>query len=72
MRFLLRGNANDKVGLTPFIEGLEFEAFIADKAFDADWIIKELNQRRAKIVISQRPNRLRPLATDAEPTNGDI
>jgi hypothetical protein len=39
---------------------------IADKAFDADWIIKELNQRGAKIVISQRPNRLRPPAIDAE------
>ena len=67
MRFLLLpGQRHDTVGLPPLIEGVEFEAFLADKAFDADWIIKELNQRGAKIVISQRPNRLRPLAIDAE------
>ena len=39
---------------------------IADKAFDADWIIRELNQRGAKIVVSQRPGRSRPLEIDGE------
>jgi transposase len=63
---LLPGQRYDTVGLPPLIEGVEFEAFIADKAFDADWIIEELNQRRAKIVVSQRPDRLKPLAIDAE------
>ncbi|MBV8092660.1 MAG: IS5/IS1182 family transposase, partial [Acetobacteraceae bacterium] len=67
MRFLLLpGQRHDTVGVPPLINGVDFDAFIADKAFDADWIIKELNQRGAKIVISQRPNRLRPLAIDAE------
>ncbi|MBV8522912.1 MAG: IS5/IS1182 family transposase, partial [Acetobacteraceae bacterium] len=31
-----------------------------------DWIIDELNERGAKIVISQRPNRRAPLAIDRE------
>jgi transposase len=67
VRFLLLpGQRHDTVGVPPLIDGVDFDAFIADKAFDADWIIKELNQRGAKIVISQRPNRLRPLAIDAE------
>jgi len=32
----------------------------SDKAFDANWIINKLNQRGAKIVISQRPRRMEP------------
>lgn len=39
---------------------------IADKAFDSNWIIAELNERGAGIVISQRPQRLKPIAIDAE------
>jgi len=37
---------------------------IADKAFDCDWIIEEMNKRTAKIVISQRPQRKQPLEID--------
>ena len=48
------------------IEGIEFAALIADKAFDANWIIAELNERGATAVISQRPKRLAPLVIDAE------
>ena len=39
---------------------------IADKAFDANWIIAELNERGAKIVISQRPKRKSPLDIDPD------
>ncbi len=39
---------------------------IGDKAFDANWIIDELNERGAKIVISQMPQRKAPLAIDLE------
>ncbi len=63
---LLPGQRYDTVGVAPLIQGIEFEGLIADKAFDANWIISELNDRGAKIVISQRPNRLSPLAIDAE------
>ncbi len=50
---LLPGQRHDTVGVAPLIQGNEFEGLIADKAFDANWIIDELNDRRAKIVISQ-------------------
>ena len=39
---------------------------IADKAFDSNAIIADLNERGAKIVISQHPRRARPCAIDAE------
>ena len=54
------------MGVEPLIQDIEFEGLIADKAFDADWIIDELNERGAKIVISQRPGRRAPLAIDRE------
>jgi transposase len=63
---LLPGNRYDTVGVEPLIRDIEFEGLIADKAFDADWIIDELNERGAKIVISQRPGRRAPLAIDRE------
>jgi transposase len=63
---LLPGHRYDTIGVAPLIEGVEFEGLIADKAFDANWIIKEMNERGAKIVISQRPKRKQPLQIDAE------
>ena len=38
----------------------------ADKAFDSNSIVTSLNERRAKIVISQHPRRAAPLKIDAE------
>jgi transposase len=52
--------------VAPLIEGVEFKGLIADKAFDANWIIAEMNERGASIVISQRPKRLAPLAIDRD------
>src|SRR5580704_15054691 len=63
---LLPGQRFDTVGVAPLIEGVEFDALIAGKAFDSDAIIAELNERGAKIVISQHPRRAQPLAIDAE------
>ena len=63
---LLPGQRYDTVGVAPLIEGVAFDALIADKAFDSNWIVAELNARGAAIVISQRPQRLKPLAIDAE------
>jgi transposase len=63
---LLPGQRYDTVGVAPLISELEFDALIADKAFDAQWIIDELNERGAKIVVSQHPRRASPLAIDAE------
>ena len=67
MRFrLLPGQRYDTVGVAPLIEGIAFDAILADKAFDVNWIIEEMNERGAQIVISQRPQRKHPLDIDGE------
>jgi transposase len=63
---LLPGQRFDTVGVPPLIEGVEFGALIADKAFDSNDFIADLNQRGAKIVISQHPRRTKPLQIDTE------
>jgi transposase len=60
------GQRYDTVGLAPLIRGVEFGALLADKAFDSNAIVAELNERGAKIVISQHPRRAQPLVIDAE------
>jgi transposase len=63
---LLPGQRFDTVGVPPLIEGLAFDALIADKAFDSNAIIADLDARGAKVVISQYPRRAKPLAIDEE------
>ena len=63
---LLPGQRFDSIGVPPLIEGIEFDGLIADKAFDSNSIIAELNERGAKIVISQHPRRTKPIAIDTE------
>jgi transposase len=60
------GQRFDTVGVAPLIEDIAFGGLIADKAFDSDAIIADLNERGAKIVISQHPRRSQPLAIDRE------
>ena len=67
VRFVLMpGQRFDTVGVAPLIEGIRFDALLADKAFDSNAIIAELNARGAKVVISQHPRRSQPLAIDTE------
>ena len=63
---LLPGQRFDTVGVPPLIAGVTFAALIADKAFDSNAIIADLDARGAKVVISQHPRCLRPLAIDTE------
>ncbi len=63
---LLPGHRFDTVGVPPLIDGVCFDALIADKAFDSDTIIAELDERGAKVVISQHPRRTFPLPLDKE------
>jgi len=63
---LLPGQRFDTVGVTPLIKDIEFDGFIADKAFDSNWIIEEMDERGAQIVISQHPRRIPPLEIDLE------
>ena len=52
--------------MPPLIEGVSFGALIADKAFDSNTLIADLDERGAKIVISQHPRRAKPFALDQE------
>ena len=63
---LLPGQRFDTVGVPPPIRGLAFDALIADKAFDSNWLIADLDARGAKAVIAQHPRRAKPLALDHE------
>jgi Transposase DDE domain len=67
---LLPGHRFDTVGVAPLIDGLAFEGFIADKAFDSNSIIADLNERGAKIVISQHPRAPRPCRSTLISTSG--
>jgi transposase len=61
VRFVLMpGHRFDTVGVAPLIDGLVFDGFIADKAFDSNSIIADLNERGAKIAISRHPRRGSP------------
>jgi transposase len=67
VRFVLMpGHRFDTVGVPPLIDALSFGGLIADKAFDSNAIVAELNERGAKIVISQHPRRTTPLNIDKE------
>jgi transposase len=63
---LLPGHRFDTVGVEPLLDGVAFGGLIADKAFDSDTIIANLNERGARIVISQHPRRTKPLPLDKE------
>jgi len=54
---LLPGQRHDSVGVAPLIDGVSFDALLGDKAFDADWLRAELNDRGAAAVIPPRSNR---------------
>ena len=63
---LLPGQRFDTVGFPPLVDGISFAALIADKAFDSNAIIADLDARGAKVVIAQHPRRIPPLVIDRE------
>ncbi len=42
-------------GVAPLIQDVSFDTLLADKAFDADWLLKDIDTRGATAVIPQRP-----------------
>lgn len=44
-------------GVAPLIREMSFDALLADKAFDADWLLKDLDARGATAVIPPKANR---------------
>ena len=63
---LLPGQAHDLAGMPDLLEGLEFGALIGDKAFDADWLVEEVERRGAMAVIPSKRNRKVPRDHDGE------
>ena len=61
-----RDSASTRSACRRSSRALAFGALIADKAFDSNAIIADLDARGAKVVISQHPRRAKPLAIDAE------
>ncbi len=53
---LLQGQAHDMKGAAPLIKGVSFDALCADKAFDADWLLHDLEERGATAVIPLKTN----------------
>ena len=48
VRFVpLPGQAHDLSGMSDMLGGLEFGALIGDRAFDADWLVGEVERRGA-------------------------
>ena len=60
------GQRYDTIGVAPLIKDVEFGGLIADKAFDANWIVAALHERGARVVISKRPKRKAPLDIDRD------
>ncbi len=44
-------------GVAPLIHDVSFAALPADKAFDADWLLQDLDERGATAVIPPKSNR---------------
>lgn len=63
---LLPGQRFDTAGVAPLLDGIAVGALIADKAFDSNALIADLDARGAKIVVAQHPRRTKPLDIDAE------
>ena len=63
---LLPGQHHDICGVEPLIRDREFGALLADKAFDADWLVKDLTEWGSKVVIPARSNRKAPREYDKE------
>ena len=62
---LTEGQAADISTAAELMNGLDFEVFIADKAYDADWL-RELvaTEYNAEVVIPPRSNRTNPADYD--------
>ena len=63
---LMPGHRFDSVGVPPLIDGIAFDGMIADKAFDSNAIIADLDERGAAVVISQHPRRIQGRKIDPD------
>ena len=63
---LLPGQRHDLIGVDPLLDGVSFEALIADRAYDSNALRDELNKRGATAVIPPRSNRVETIEYDVE------
>jgi transposase len=63
---LLPGQRHDSIGVEPLITGLDFDALIADKAFDNNWLRATLNERGNLAVIPSKADRAGRIPHDVE------
>jgi len=62
----LPGQAHDLAGVPGLPGGPAFGAPVGDRAFDADWLLEDLEKRGAEAVIPSRRNRTAPRDHDRE------
>ena len=63
---LLPGQAHDLRGTAVLIEGLTCGQFLADRAFDANWLREALAEARIEAVIPPKSNRRFPAEFDRD------
>jgi transposase len=63
---LLPGQRHDSVGAEPILHALDFDALLADKAFDNNALRLNLNDRGAQAVIPPKVNRKHFIPCDFE------
>ncbi len=63
---VLPGQAHDLTGVPDLPGGLPFGTFVGDRAFDADWLLEDLDARGAEAVIPSRRNRTAARAHDRD------
>jgi transposase len=61
---LLPGQRHDSIGVAPLIEDVEFNALLADKAFDNNALRAKLTERGALAVIPSMTSRNPPIPHD--------
>jgi hypothetical protein len=63
---LLPGQRHDSIGVEPLITDVDFEALIADKAFDNNALRTELDERGALAVIPSKADRKAAIPYDEQ------
>ena len=67
VRFLVMpGQSGETTGVKALMEGINCDAFLGDKAYDADWLRDMLTVRGIEPVIPARKGRKNPASHDAE------
>jgi len=60
------GQRGETTGVMTLMEGIHSQAFLGDKAYDADWLREMLAARGIEAIIPARKGRKHPASHDAE------